>query len=64
MSDSDPKDCLYHVWAFVRLAPGVSTLTEICLACGAHRTVWESQDLPEGAARLLRENLWQLYGEE
>ena len=41
MSGGNPKDCLYHVWTFVRLVPGGPTLTQICLACGVHRTRWE-----------------------
>ena len=36
MSGGNPKDCLYHVWAFVRLTPGVPILTQVCLACGMH----------------------------
>ena len=44
MSGGDPKDCLYHVWAWVQLKPGNldHTLTEVCLACGVHRTAWEA----------------------
>ena len=40
MSGGTPKDCLYHVWAFVRLAPGAPSLTEVCLACGVHYISW------------------------
>ena len=39
MSGGDPKDCLYHVWAWVQPKPGnlSHTLAEVCLACGMHR---------------------------
>ena len=54
MSGGDPKDCLYHVWAFVRLAPGAPALTEICLACGVHRMFWEA-NLHMGAWHMEKE---------
>ena len=53
MSGGDPKDCLYHVWGFVRLDPG-GPLTEACLSCGVRYTLWEA-NLHMGAWHMERE---------